>query len=168
MSAARGWPLAAVGCDVVSVRRIAETLARRQHFRSRVFTPRELSDARRGGVGEGTVTEHERLAARFAAKEAARKALGDLSLGFHDTEVRTDARGAPTLYVRGEPSSLTLSLSHDGDVAFAVVAGPARSARSAGPPPIWLQRKGRRRGEFRRNVRGVCTPVRIVDGSQVE
>ena len=31
----------------------------------------------------------ERLAARFAAKEAARKALGDLQLGFRDTEVVT-------------------------------------------------------------------------------
>lgn len=119
----RGQPVAAVGCDVVSVRRIAENLERHEHFRTRVFTPRELVDARRGGVPEGAVVEHERLAARFAAKEAARKALGDLSLGFHDTEVRTDASGAPILYVRGERSHLCLSLSHDGDVAFAVVAG---------------------------------------------
>lgn len=123
MNPVRGHRGAAVGCDVVSVQRIADNLERHERFRTRVFTPRELVDARRGGVPKGAVVEHERLAARFAAKEAARKALGDLSLGFHDTEIRTDASGAPSLYVRGERSPLQLSLSHDGGVAFAVVAG---------------------------------------------
>ncbi|HEX9767291.1 MAG TPA: holo-ACP synthase [Nitriliruptorales bacterium] len=131
MTVERDVPLALVGCDVVSVQRIADTLARREHFRSRVFTPRELADARRGGVAKGTIVEHERLAVRFAAKEAARKALGDLTLGFHDTEVRTDASGAPALYVRGQRSPLQLSLSHDGGVAFAVVAGPSSTERPA-------------------------------------
>lgn len=126
MNPFRGHRCAAVGCDVVSVQRIAENLERHPRFRTRVFTPRELVDARRGGVQEGAVVEHERLAARFAAKEAARKALGDLSLGFHDTEIRTEASGAPSLYVRGERSPLQLSLSHDGGIAFAVVTGGTR------------------------------------------
>lgn len=133
MRRTRTRPVTAVGCDVVSVRRIAENLERHAQFRTRVFTPRELADARRGGVPEGADVEYERLAARFAAKEAARKALGDLSLGFHDTEVRTGASGAPILYVRGERSDLCLSLSHDGDVAFAVVAGTVARRSSFAP-----------------------------------
>jgi len=95
----------AVGCDVVSLRRIAETLARREQFRTRVF---------------------------------------------HDTEVRTDASGTPALYVRGERSPLDLSLSHHGDVAFAVVAGTC------------ARRPGRRRDDAtprRRSFHGWLVPL---------
>lgn len=114
-----------VGCDIVDVARLSATLDRRPGFATRVFTPRELADARRGGVAEGSATERARLAARFAAKEATRKALGDLRLPFHATEVRTADDGAPRLYVHGEPADLDLSLSHDAGVAMAFVVGPA-------------------------------------------
>jgi holo-[acyl-carrier protein] synthase len=113
-----------LGCDVVDVARLAGAIDRQPGFLARVFTERELADARRGGVAPGSPTERQRLAARFAAKEATRKALGDLRLPFHDTEVRTGPDGAPRLHLRGEPTSLTCSLSHDGGVAMAVVAGP--------------------------------------------
>ncbi|MDX1658317.1 MAG: 4'-phosphopantetheinyl transferase superfamily protein [Nitriliruptorales bacterium] len=113
-----------MGCDVVSIDRLAEVLERRDGFSSRVFTDRELDDARRGGIDPGSPIECSRLAARFAAKEAARKALGDLRLPFHDTEVRTCPDGAPELWIRGERSDLSVSLSHDGGIAMAVVIGP--------------------------------------------
>lgn len=111
------------GCDVVDVARLSAAIDRRVGLLERVFTAREIADARRGGVGPGSATERARLAARFAAKEAARKALGDLRLPFHDVEVRTAGDGAPRLYVRGDASHLSLSLSHDAGVALAVVAG---------------------------------------------
>ncbi|MBW3662814.1 MAG: holo-ACP synthase [Actinobacteria bacterium] len=111
-----------VGVDIVQVERLAGVLARQVGFRDRIFTPTELADARRGDVLDGSATEVARLAARFAAKEATRKALGDLQLGWQQVEVRSAPDGAPVLYVRGEPSLLALSLSHDGGVAIAFVA----------------------------------------------
>lgn len=111
-----------VGCDVVDVARLSDRLDRRPALLTRVFTRTERADARRGGVAPGSPTERARLAARFAAKEATRKALGDLRLGFHATEVRTDPFGAPRLYLHGVPADASLSLSHDGGVAMAVVA----------------------------------------------
>lgn len=116
-----------IGCDVVDIARLASRLRRRPGLLARVFTETEVADARRGGVAAGSDTESARLAARFAAKEATRKALGDLRLGFHATEVRTATSGAPCLYLHGEPADASLSLSHDAGVAMAVVALPPRT-----------------------------------------
>lgn len=116
-------PRLVTGCDVVDVARLSGAIDRRPALLARVFTDGELADARRGGVRRGSPTERARLAARFAAKEATRKALGDLRLPFHAAEVRRRDDGAPQLWVRGEPSPLSCSLSHDGGVALAVVAG---------------------------------------------
>ncbi|MDX1620131.1 MAG: 4'-phosphopantetheinyl transferase superfamily protein [Nitriliruptorales bacterium] len=113
-----------VGCDVVDIERFTATVQRRDGFLERVFTERELGDARRAGVELDSGPGRARLAARFAAKEATRKALGDLRLPFHATEVRTSVDGAPELWLRDERSDLSLSLSHDGGVAMAVVVGP--------------------------------------------
>ncbi|HEX9888375.1 MAG TPA: 4'-phosphopantetheinyl transferase superfamily protein [Nitriliruptorales bacterium] len=116
-----------IGCDVVGVARLGAKLQRTPGLRRRLFTDRELVDAERGGVDPSSSVALERLAARFAAKEATRKALGDLRLGFHDTEIRTGPDGAPHLYVHGRPSGLSVSLSHDAGVAMAVVAGAANT-----------------------------------------
>jgi holo-[acyl-carrier protein] synthase len=113
-----------IGCDVVDVGRFAAALDRRPGLLARVFTEREVDDARRGGVPAGSARERERLAARFAAKEATRKALGELGLPLHAVEVRSADDGAPTLHLHGAPAPLSCSLSHDGGVAMAVVAGP--------------------------------------------
>jgi holo-[acyl-carrier protein] synthase len=117
-------PVPRIGCDVVDVTRLAGALDRRPGLRTRVFTARELAGARRGGVAAGSAVEVSRLAARWAAKEATRKALGDLRLPFHAVEVVSDAAGAPVLHLRGRPSALSCSLSHDGGVAMAVVLAP--------------------------------------------
>lgn len=111
------------GCDLVDIARLGAVIDRRAGFVDRVFTAAEIQDARRGGVQEGSEVERARLAARFAAKEATRKALRDLRLPLHAVEVRTDADGAPHLWLHGEPSSLSCSLSHDAGVAMAVVVG---------------------------------------------
>ena len=74
----------------------------------------------------------ERLAARFAAKEAALKAfdLGNEGVDWRDIEVRKLAGGACRLELHGKAAALAaergageiaLSLSHDGDYATAVV-----------------------------------------------
>lgn len=114
-------PLA--GCDVVGIARFGQTLERTPGLIDRVFTSREQADALRDGTRPGSDVHLARLAARFAAKEAARKALGDLRLPFHHTEVVTRHDGAPELWLGDRPSGLALSLSHDGGVAMAVVFG---------------------------------------------
>lgn len=118
-------PLPAVGVDLVDVARVVGVMRRRAGFVDRVFTPREVADARRGGVAPGSRVEAARLAARFAAKEAVRKAMRAPRLPLRSVEVRSAADGAPELWVRGAPAPLAVSLSHDGGLAVAVVAGPA-------------------------------------------
>lgn len=116
------------GCDVVEVARLAAALDRRAGLLTRLFTDREIDDARRGGARPGSDVERARLAARFAAKEATRKALGDLRLPFHAVEVRTAQDGRPSLWLHGAPCELSCSLSHDAGVAMAVVVGPHQPA----------------------------------------
>lgn len=110
-----------VGVDIVSVSRIAAALRRSNAFALRNFTEGErrycLSSAASG----------ERLAARFAAKEAVSKALAT-TLRPSEIEVVHDGRGAPAIKLHGRTLSehpdanLMVSLSHEGDhaVAFCV------------------------------------------------
>jgi holo-[acyl-carrier protein] synthase len=115
-----------LGIDVCPVARIAEILERHGAlFADRVFTPHELE---RSGNG---VVRSERLAARWAAKEAAIKALGaPEGLRWHDMEVVNAAGGAPSLRLDGAAKACAealgvtralLSLSHAAGVAVAVV-----------------------------------------------
>lgn len=124
------WQPSFLGIDVVSIDRIKKSLADfGERFENRIFTPQELRDA-----GHDSAVKPERLAARFAAKEAAIKAfsLGSVGVNWHDLEVVRRSDGAPILLIHGRISMLlsqigltfwALSLSHDGDHATAIVAG---------------------------------------------
>jgi len=112
-----------VGCDVVDVARMRRLLAERQSARDRLFTATEQADALRGGVDPDGDVAVERLAARFAAKEATRKALRGRGPSLTSIEVRTDEDGAPSVWFDGRPSGLACSLSHDAGIAMAVVVG---------------------------------------------
>jgi holo-[acyl-carrier protein] synthase len=115
------------GIDVVEVSRIARLLGEHgERFLERCFTPGERCVAV-GARGD------ERLAARFAAKEAALKALGSgliAGISWHDVSVEVEASGAPRLVVTGEAGRIArergvrawhVSLSHAGGVATASV-----------------------------------------------
>lgn len=124
-------PRFATGCDVVEVARLSAAIDRRAGLLARVFTERELADARRGGVAPGSPTERARLAARFAAKEALAKALGaPTGMAWHDAEIVSEVTGNPQFEIRGGVlarandvgvSSVHVSLSHDAGIASAVV-----------------------------------------------
>ncbi len=116
------------GIDLVEIARIREILERFvARFREKIFTPDERAycDAQRDPAPH--------YAARFAAKEAAAKALGTGiggEAGWHEIEVRRDANGAPSLVLRGTAlARMTelgarrshLSLSHTGGHAIASV-----------------------------------------------
>lgn len=115
-----------IGIDLVEVERFRRVLARRPSVAGRLFTGYERESlARRSDPVPG-------LAARYAAKEAAMKALG-VGIGafrFGDVEVRTLASGAPQLRVTGGAAEIaaalgvgawSVSLTHTGETASAVV-----------------------------------------------
>lgn len=117
-----------VGLDLADVARLAG-LRRRWGDRllHRVYTEGELASCLTRGDADAA------LAARFAAKEAAMKALGtgwSAGVGWRDLEVVSRRGTAPTLRLAGEAAALAarlgvqrvhLSLSHDKGVAAAVV-----------------------------------------------
>ena len=117
-----------VGVDIVRISRIAESLERfGQRFLDRVFTVDEIAYAT-----SAPALSAERLAARFAAKEAALKALqlADKGIRWTDLEVRRAQSGDCELWLHGAAyaaamssgfANLALSLSHEGDYAAAVV-----------------------------------------------
>ncbi len=117
-----------IGTDIVSttrIERMAESYGDR--FLLRVFTRREVE------VAEMRATLSERLGTRFAAKEAAMKALGTGWRGgvqFTQIEVRKKPTGEPELVFTGaakrraEELGVTrvhVSLSHEAEMAMAVV-----------------------------------------------
>jgi holo-[acyl-carrier protein] synthase len=115
-----------VGIDVVDVARFRRTLTRTPGLADRLFTAEERAYASRQR------DPTERLAARFAAKEAVMKALG-VGLGafaFNEVAVDRASSGAPSLLLRGSAGALAaergvrewkVSLSHTAVVAEAVV-----------------------------------------------
>jgi holo-[acyl-carrier protein] synthase len=125
-----------VGIDAVDVGRYRRVLARRPGVAERTFTADELAYARRHS------DPTQRLAARFAAKEAAMKALG-VGLGacrLQDLEVVRDDDGRPSLVLHGAAAELArgrgvatmaISMTHTDTVASAIVL--ALSSVDGGP-----------------------------------
>jgi len=77
-----------LGTDIIEVNRIRNCLRRRPRFADRILTPFERGICLSGGDAP------QRIAGRFAAKEAVAKALGT-SLGWHDVEILADSAGRP-------------------------------------------------------------------------
>jgi len=117
-------PTVSTGVDVIEIARIARSLERfGSRFLNRIYTEGEQRHCR------GRPNE---LAVRFAAKEAASKALGTgmRGLRWRDIEVLVDPRGKPQLRLHGPAAahaaaaglaSFALSLSHSREFAIAVV-----------------------------------------------
>lgn len=114
-----------IGTDLVEVERFRAVLARTPTLAERVFSDEERAYAARRS------DPTERLAVRFAAKEAVMKAMG-VGLGafpLRDVEVvRTDA-GQPAVALRGRAAELAidrgvrtwhLTLTHTENLAQAI------------------------------------------------
>ncbi len=118
-----------LGLDLTPVPRIAAVLERfGERFLGRVFAPGEIHRGRRH---PRAFAEH--VAGRFAAKEAAMKALGTgwRGLAFKEIAVRRDPGGKPRLELSGRALAraealgvceMEISITHTGDIAAAVVA----------------------------------------------
>lgn len=116
------------GVDIAEVPRIAQAIARYgERFLKRVFTEGEIRYC------ESKANRIERYAARFAAKEAAMKALGtgwNYGVRWRDCEVTRPPGGRPTMKFHGKAaefaarlgaSNVALSLTHTAEQAFAQV-----------------------------------------------
>ena len=120
-----GAKVVSVGIDVVAVERFAASLRRTPGLAGRLFTAREQVTA--SGNPRGPAS----LAARFAVKEAAAKALGvPTGMDWHDCQVVSEDSGKPRLEVSatvaGAAASMgvtdwRISISHDAGIAAAVV-----------------------------------------------
>jgi holo-[acyl-carrier protein] synthase len=116
------------GIDIAEVPRIAESIERfGERFLRRVFTDSEVRYC------DSKANRVERYAARFAAKEAAMKALGtgwNHGVRWRDIEVVRRPGGRPTVQFHGKAAefashlgarNVALSLSHTPEHAIASV-----------------------------------------------
>ncbi|GAA3595173.1 holo-ACP synthase [Agrococcus terreus] len=113
-----------LGVDVVDLARFERAVSRTPRLKERLFAPDEL-------VVDGRERPLRSLAARFAAKEAARKALGATAgMRWVDLAVVTGPEGEPILDLRGTAAEraraigaarVHVSMSHDAGVATATV-----------------------------------------------
>jgi len=120
-----------VGFDLVKADTVAGALAEHgEHYLRRVYTAGEVAPC----SGSGGAPDPLRLAARFAAKEAAMKVLrpGDAAVPWPAIEVVRDRTGIPQLTLHGPAAELAaaagltgfaLSLTHEEAYAAAVVVG---------------------------------------------
>jgi len=117
-----------IGVDIVDVERVKDLLERyRERFVRRVFTETEAGYAGR------SVREAERLAGRFAVKEAVLKAFGtgkSQGILWRDVETVRGAMGKPEVILYNKASNymeklkgkrIHVSITHDGGKAVAFV-----------------------------------------------
>ena len=116
------------GIDIAEVPRIAAAIERfGDRFLRRVFTPDEIRYC------DSKANRAERYAARFAAKEAALKAIGTgwgRGVSWTEVEVRREPGGRPTIAFHGRAAEFAaklgvkhaaLSLTHTKETAMAQV-----------------------------------------------
>jgi len=120
--------IAGIGVDIVDIARIQALLDRHgERFLRRVYTEAETAYAMRG------VNRAERLAGRFAVKEAFMKALGtgkSQGILWRDVETVRSRSGKPEVHLHGQAmrwatlrggGAVHVSITHDGGKAVAFV-----------------------------------------------
>jgi holo-[acyl-carrier protein] synthase len=117
-----------MGVDIAEVDRVRAAIERRgEPFLRRIYTPAEAAYC------DGFRNKYERYAGRFAAKEAAMKALGTgwrRGVRWTDIEVVREPSGRPTLELRGAAREIadalgvkriSISITHTVQQALAQV-----------------------------------------------
>lgn len=116
-----------IGVDIVEVERIAQAVEGTASLQERVFTESEIRYC------SERKARFQHLAGRFAAKEAALKALGtgwSSGIRWQDVESVPDEKGKPQLLLHGKAKELfeqsgahqaLVSISHTDSHAVAVV-----------------------------------------------
>lgn len=115
-----------IGCDLAEVEAVRASIATfGDRYLGRVYSAEERSQ-----TGEAP----DRLAARFAGKEAVLKLLGVGDLSLREVEIITGSTGAPEVRLAEAAQScaraqglgeIAISLSHDGGMALATAVALA-------------------------------------------
>lgn len=118
--------IAGTGIDIVEISRIKQAAKKwSDKFLRRIFTDRELEYA------HGKSIPYQHLAARFAAKEAVLKAIGDSAIHrieWTNVEILNDEHGKPLINLSGHAkkikqekniSDIIISMSHTRTYAVA-------------------------------------------------
>ena len=120
-----------IGIDLIDIDRIVAVLGRfPDRFRHRVLTERERATS---------AARVERIAGRWAAKEAISKVLGlgVRGVGWREIEILPNFAGAPQVYLHGRAArraeamdldDVTVSISHERRMAVAVAVAHRRHA----------------------------------------
>lgn len=111
------------GIDIVNIHRFQE-LIKRKNFMNSIFTTKELDYIKKRNFNLATI------AGLFCAKEAFLKAIkkGIQNYPLKEIEVLHDDNNAPFLTLHNQTKkdfpieNLSLSISHDGDYAIAIVS----------------------------------------------
>ncbi len=106
-----------IGSDIVEIKRIKKLVCRNKYFLSRVFTESELKYCL------GKKNQYQRLAVRFAAKEAVWKATGFKGMPLRNISIVKSPGGKPGVRCadpRAGNIHIHISLSHSDDYATAV------------------------------------------------
>ena len=128
----------AIGVDIVEISRLRRSSKKwGKHFLSKIYTPRELDYSKSKRFPE------QHLAARFAAKEAVFKALGEVErefVGWKNIEILNNPAGKPYLVWHGLAEKVrkrrgicqaAISLSHTEHYAVATAMLQFKPARLA-------------------------------------
>jgi holo-[acyl-carrier protein] synthase len=116
-----------IGIDIVEILRISKALQGTQTMEQRVFTPKEISFCSQ------RKNKYQHFGGRFAAKEAALKALGtgwSQGIRWKDVEITSHDSGQPLLTLHGKAKELFdnslalhtwVTITHSSEYAVAVV-----------------------------------------------
>jgi len=125
-----------IGVDVVDLARFERATTRTPGVLTRLFAESEQWD----GAAKRSLSS---LAARFAAKEAVIKAIGDSTgVRWHDMAVVSDGLRNPSIEVYNSLAEIVaargitaihVSMSHDAGVAIAYVIAEGASSPGSGP-----------------------------------
>lgn len=109
------------GTDIIEINRVKEAIERTEGFKNRVFSEQEIEYCE-----SKNIQKYQHYAARFAAKEAAFKAISNIidipSVIWKDIEVIKTEKGRPELKIKGfDFENIDISLSHCKEYAVANV-----------------------------------------------
>ncbi len=108
------------GVDIIEIERVKKFVDKNEASLNKIFDEVELDYC------NSKKNKYQHFAARFAAKEAVIKALGDRTLAYKDIVVKNQESGAPFIIIKNVKYSdldqkIAISLSHCEDFAIAFV-----------------------------------------------
>lgn len=123
-----------IGTDICNPKRIEKVYKKfGTKFLKRIFTPAEIDEI--NNLSKNKKNFFQRIAARFAAKEAVAKVLGTgigEHLSFQDFSIQRDVKGVPRVLLNERSQKLLeslnlneikLSISHEENLAIAFALG---------------------------------------------